>query len=112
MSLERIAGLRSILSVPGERPARFDKALASAADDEILDLEDAVAADAKSRARAPPPGYLPPCPAGSSHARPSDRFVTESRPEPVLDIHTIAWRQDSRVVLCLDLDRREPDAVA
>ena len=40
------------LFVPGNRPERFDKALASGADAVILDLEDAVAPDDKARARA------------------------------------------------------------
>lgn len=40
------------LFVPGNRPERFDKALASGADAVILDLEDAVAPDDKVRARA------------------------------------------------------------
>jgi len=42
---------RSYLFVPGDRPERFDKALASGADRVILDLEDAVLPEAKSRAR-------------------------------------------------------------
>lgn len=40
------------LFVPGNRPERFEKAAASGADAIILDLEDAVAADAKDAARA------------------------------------------------------------
>lgn len=43
---------RSYLFVPGDRPERFDKALASEADAVVLDLEDAVAAPAKDAARA------------------------------------------------------------
>jgi citrate lyase subunit beta/citryl-CoA lyase len=39
------------LFVPGNRPERFDKALASGADVVILDVEDAVAPDDKSEAR-------------------------------------------------------------
>ena len=39
------------LFVPGDRPDRFDKAAASGADAVILDLEDAVAPEAKARAR-------------------------------------------------------------
>ncbi|QCR19104.1 HpcH/HpaI aldolase/citrate lyase family protein [Agrococcus sp. SGAir0287] len=39
------------LYVPGDRPDRFAKAVASGADVVILDLEDAVAADAKATAR-------------------------------------------------------------
>jgi citrate lyase subunit beta/citryl-CoA lyase len=42
---------RTYLFVPGTRPERFGKALASGADAVILDLEDAVAADDKGLAR-------------------------------------------------------------
>ena len=44
--------LRSMLFVPGSRPERIDKAAATAADAVIVDLEDAVAVDAKETARA------------------------------------------------------------
>jgi len=43
--------MRSLLFVPGDRPDRMEKALASGADALILDLEDAVAAPAKPAAR-------------------------------------------------------------
>ena len=43
---------RSYLFVPGNRPERFAKALASGADAVVLDLEDAVAPEAKAAARA------------------------------------------------------------
>ncbi len=43
--------LRSLLFVPGDRPDRMEKALASGADALILDLEDAVAPGAKDAAR-------------------------------------------------------------
>ena len=42
---------RTYLFVPGDRPERFEKALASGADAVVLDLEDAVAEEAKGRAR-------------------------------------------------------------
>ena len=42
---------RSYLFVPGDRPERFAKALASGADAVVLDLEDAVAPGAKAAAR-------------------------------------------------------------
>lgn len=45
------AHARSWLFTPGDRPDRFSKAMASGADAVILDLEDAVAPDAKSGAR-------------------------------------------------------------
>ena len=42
---------RTYLFVPGNRPERFAKALASGADAIVLDLEDAVAPAAKDEAR-------------------------------------------------------------
>ncbi len=42
---------RSYLFVPGDRPERFEKACAAGAGQVIVDLEDAVAPDAKTRAR-------------------------------------------------------------
>ena len=47
-----LALARSFLFVPGHRPERFAKALASGADAVIIDLEDAVPLDAKNTARA------------------------------------------------------------
>ncbi|HEU0199440.1 MAG TPA: CoA ester lyase [Burkholderiaceae bacterium] len=49
---------RSYLFVPGNRPERFDKAIASGADVVILDLEDAVAPNDKEAARAAVGGWL------------------------------------------------------
>lgn len=43
---------RSYLFVPGDRPERFDKALAAGAHAVILDLEDAVTPERKTQARA------------------------------------------------------------
>ncbi|QIX25561.1 CoA ester lyase [Nocardioides sp. JQ2195] len=45
------ATARTLLFVPGDRPERFDKAAAAGADLVVLDLEDAVAPDAKDKAR-------------------------------------------------------------
>ncbi|MBK7260529.1 MAG: CoA ester lyase [Rubrivivax sp.] len=50
---------RTYLFVPGNRPERFGKALLSGADAVVLDLEDAVSADAKSAARHAIAGWLP-----------------------------------------------------
>ncbi len=47
-----VAHIRTPLFVPANRPERFAKAATSGADAVILDLEDAVAADAKNAARA------------------------------------------------------------
>lgn len=49
---------RSCLFVPGDRPERFDKALAAGADAVVLDLEDAVAPAAKAMARDAVVGWL------------------------------------------------------
>ncbi|QJU55250.1 CoA ester lyase [Herbiconiux sp. SALV-R1] len=47
----RLSAATTALFVPGDRPDRFGKALASGADLVIVDLEDAVAADRKALAR-------------------------------------------------------------
>ncbi|QPG70185.1 HpcH/HpaI aldolase/citrate lyase family protein [Mycolicibacterium mucogenicum] len=56
--IENVGGARSVLFVPGDRPDRFAKAAASGADLIVLDLEDAVAPDAKSAARDAVDGWL------------------------------------------------------
>ena len=53
------AAPRSYLFVPGDRPERIPKALASGADAVIVDLEDAVGPGAKAEARAAVAGALP-----------------------------------------------------
>ncbi len=52
------ARARSALFVPATRPERIPKALAAGADHVVVDLEDAVAADAKDSARAALADYL------------------------------------------------------
>lgn len=54
------AAARSYLFVPGDRPDRFDKAWATAADVVILDLEDAVGVGRKVDARAAVAAWLAP----------------------------------------------------
>ena len=56
--MNHAATSRSYLFVPGDRPERFDKAWASAADEVIFDLEDAVAPAQKAHARDPIAGWL------------------------------------------------------
>jgi len=50
--------MRSMLFVPGDRPERFAKAVASGADAVILDLEDAVTPERRAGARAEVARYL------------------------------------------------------
>ncbi len=56
---------RSILFVPADRPERFEKAMASAADALILDLEDSVAPEKKTFARNAVREFL-----SGTHAKP------------------------------------------
>jgi citrate lyase subunit beta/citryl-CoA lyase len=58
--MKQLASPRSYLFVPGDRPDRFDKAWASAADALILDLEDAVAPQRKALARTTVEQWLSP----------------------------------------------------
>src|ERR1019366_2335768 len=51
---------RSYLFVPGDRPERFAKALASGADADIIDLEDAVPPDGKAASRANAAAWVAP----------------------------------------------------
>jgi citrate lyase subunit beta/citryl-CoA lyase len=50
--MQRLGPIRSALFVPGNRPDRIDKAMATKADAVIIDLEDAVPASEKPAARA------------------------------------------------------------
>ncbi|MEU6644011.1 CoA ester lyase [Saccharomonospora sp. NPDC046836] len=52
MPTDTLSNARSLLFVPGHRPERFAKAVASGADGIVLDLEDAVGPDLKDIARA------------------------------------------------------------
>ncbi|MBI1392767.1 MAG: CoA ester lyase [Alphaproteobacteria bacterium] len=65
---------RSLLFVPGSRPDRFEKAAHSGADAVCIDLEDAVAPDAKDDARAATFKYL---------ARPREGAATGFRMNPM-----------------------------
>ena len=51
MRADAVATARTFLFVPGNRPDRFEKALRAGADTVVFDLEDAVPADEKERAR-------------------------------------------------------------
>lgn len=56
--MESLRSGLSFLFVPGDRPDRFEKAVAAGADVVILDLEDAVDASAKERARRDTAAWL------------------------------------------------------
>jgi len=60
---------RSLLFVPGHKPERFDKAVASGAHEVILDLEDAVAPAAKVEARASVAAWLAASPSHRAFVR-------------------------------------------
>ncbi|MEO7338992.1 MAG: CoA ester lyase [Caldimonas sp.] len=81
---------RTYLFVPGNRPERFAKALACGADAVILDLEDAVAADAKAAARHAIADW-------SASASPSERARVAVR---INDAASSAFADDLR--LCRD----------
>jgi len=53
LETDKLGPIRSALFVPGNRPDRIDKAVATATDRVIIDLEDAVAVSQKVETRAP-----------------------------------------------------------
>jgi citrate lyase subunit beta / citryl-CoA lyase len=84
-----MAGPRTYLFVPGNRPERFAKALASGADAVVLDLEDAVAADAKAEARAAVGAWAATADPGD-RARAVVRTNDTASPEHAADLRLIA----------------------
>lgn len=74
------------LYVPGSRPDRFDKALATGAELLILDLEDAVAPDAKDAARASAVAWL----TQLLDVGDGERAAPRARPLPVLQVRVNA----------------------
>jgi len=52
LEADKLGPIRSALFVPGDRPDRVDKAVATVADRVIIDLEDAVAVSQKAQTRA------------------------------------------------------------
>ena len=75
---------RTYLFVPGDRPERFEKALASGADAVVLDLEDAVAPASKQAARDAVAAWL---------ARAADRIVVRINDE------STPWFEDDLAML-------------
>lgn len=80
---------RSFLFVPGNRPERFAKALASGADAVIIDLEDAVPLDAKDAARA-----------ALAQAWPD--FDADQRPRLLVRVNPVGtpWHEADMAALC------------
>jgi len=88
-----------MLSVPGDRPERYEKAIAAGADAVIFDLEDAVGQGQKDEARRLVAAYFDQQPA-------SPDVLRGIR---VNNIHTLAGLRDIEVLACM---ARLPDFVA
>lgn len=86
---------RSYLFVPGDRPERFAKALASGADAVVLDLEDAVAPAAKATARAAVAQAL----AGADHGRFVVRLNDVAAPAFAADLAMLASQPVAALML-------------
>ncbi|MGI9627082.1 MAG: HpcH/HpaI aldolase/citrate lyase family protein [Longimicrobiales bacterium] len=91
----RVATYRSLLFVPGDKPDRFSKALASGADAICIDLEDAVATDQKAAARQATAAFL-----ADSGAADIDVVVRLNDPD------SPEWKADIGAV-----SRNRPDAL-
>lgn len=92
---------RSYLFVPGDRPERFGKALASGADAVVVDLEDAVAPPAKAAARAAVAELLR---SGSERARIVVRINAEATPSFDADLALLAAAAPA-AVMCAKAER-------
>ncbi|MDO5712555.1 MAG: aldolase/citrate lyase family protein, partial [Micrococcales bacterium] len=82
--MTQVQSARSFLFVPGDRPERFDKAVASGADVVIIDLEDAVAPEAKATARDAVVQWL------TEGGRAAVRVNAVDSPEHQADVHALA----------------------
>jgi citrate lyase subunit beta / citryl-CoA lyase len=87
---------RSYLFVPGDRPERFAKALASGADAVVVDLEDAVAPAAKSAARSHVAHWLASVP---ERDRVVVRINDESTPWYAADVALLAATRAAAVMV-------------
>ncbi len=98
---------RSYLFVPGDRPERFDKALASGAHAVILDLEDAVLPDRKDGARAAMRTWL-----AATAARVHVRVNPQSTPWYHADCELLALPAVEGVMLPKSEDAAQVEALA
>ena len=87
--------LRSLLFVPGDRPDRMEKALRSGADALILDLEDAVAPEAKPAARRAVAAFLEANPTASLWVR----INPIDSPEAANDLEAVVSAHPDGIVL-------------
>ena len=95
---------RSLLFVPGSRPDRFDRALASGADLVCVDLEDAVAPDAKDAARAGSIAFL----AGGNDVQRMLRINSPRSLDGLRDLTALlAARPDGGTVMLPKVDHAE-----
>lgn len=98
---------RSLLFVPGDQPARFDKAVASGTDLVVIDFEDAVAKDRKDSARAAAVAWL------SRGGRACVRINDPSSPWYATDLDALAGVPGLVAVMLPKADSPEsPAAVA
>ncbi len=88
--------MRSMLFVPGDRPERFAKAEASGADAVIFDLEDAVAASNRPRARVEISNYLK---MSDRHVPLWVRINPIETPDALPDLAAVAFARPDGIVL-------------
>ena len=88
--------MRSMLFVPGDRPERFAKAEASGADAVIFDLEDAVAAVNRPRARVEISNYLK---MSDRHVPLWVRINPIETPDALPDLAAVAFARPDGIVL-------------
>lgn len=110
-----VAAAQTLLFVPGDRPERFAKAVASGADVVVVDLEDAVAPDAKEAARAEVVRWFAGGGAGIVRVNAPDTPWFEedvAALAPHVDVVLLPKAQDPSVVseLVARLRRERPDA--
>lgn len=98
--------LATLLFVPANRPERYAKALASGADLVVIDLEDAVPADAKSAARAAA------LVAASADSRLAVRINPVASVEGIRDLAAMADARPPAVVLLPKVEHPAEVAVA
>jgi citrate lyase subunit beta/citryl-CoA lyase len=103
---EAVLTARTWLFVPGDRPERFDKAVAAGADVVVLDLEDAVGPAAKDRARDHVTSWL-----GQTTALCAVRVNAVGTVWHDMDVTTLAELDGGRPILVMVPKAENPDVV-